>query len=412
MSKPMKVKDAPGLAWKKRANDVWEARWQARTDIVAKGFVPKSERMWRGSTEPTEAEWNWIADRCRTLQAEMLTWARGGLPESSPFNGTMDSLIYCYQHDADSGYRKLRYRSRRFYDTLLGLIAKDYGHEYLSTLKARTFLRWHEKWSEGGKVAVAHSKIGMLRTIFGFGATILEDAECERLSGVMGHMRFPMAKPRTAFLSEEQVVAVRQKAHELKRPSIALTQAIQFECIFRQKDCIGEWVPMNEPGLSDVTHRGMKWLRGIRWEEIDQTMVLRHITSKRQKEIEVNLRTRPMVVEELTTQFGYNGDRASLPEKGPIVVCETTRAPWSVDEFRRQWRVMATAAGVPKHIRNMDTRAGAISEATDAGADLEMVRHAATHSNVSMTARYSRGGTGKTEVVQMKRLALRRSKAQ
>jgi site-specific recombinase XerD len=52
----------------------------------------------------------------------------------------------------------------------------------------------------------------------------------------------------------------------------------------------------------------------------------------------------------------------------------------------------------------MDSRAGAISEATDAGADLEHVRHAATHSNISMTQRYSRGAEDKITVVQIARL--------
>jgi len=52
----------------------------------------------------------------------------------------------------------------------------------------------------------------------------------------------------------------------------------------------------------------------------------------------------------------------------------------------------------------MDSRAGAISEATDAGADLEQVRHAATHSNISMTQRYSRGAEGKIETVQLARI--------
>jgi hypothetical protein len=407
MSKPAKVKDAPGLVWKKRANGVYEARWQARTDLVERGFTPKSERMWRDTGEPTEAEWNWISDRCRILQAEMLTWARGGLPNTAAFTGTVRSLIECYQRDPDSSYRKLRYKSRVHYDSLLGLIAKDYGEEQLSMLKARTFLRWHERWSAGGKIAVAHAKIGMLRTMFGFGATILEDPECERLSGVLSHMRFQMPKARTAVLTDEQVVAVRAKAHESGARSIALAQAFQFECIFRQKDVIGEWVPMSEPGMSDVTHKGMKWLRGIRWEEIDQTMMLRHVTSKRQKEIEVNLRTRPMVIEELTASFGFDGDRASLPASGPIVICEQTGVPWQNYNFRRDWRIFATAAGVPTTVRNMDSRAGAISEATDAGADLEHVRHAATHSNISMTQRYSRASSEKTEGVQMKRLAHR-----
>jgi hypothetical protein len=58
----------------------------------------------------------------------------------------------------------------------------------------------------------------------------------------------------------------------------------------------------------------------------------------------------------------------------------------------------------------MDTRAGAISEATDAGAELEHVRHAATHGDISMTQRYSRGGTEKIAQVQKARIEYRNKK--
>jgi site-specific recombinase XerD len=187
------------------------------------------------------------------------------------------------------------------------------------------------------------------------------------------------------------------------RPSIALAQAFQFELMLRQKDVIGEWVPIREPGISDVQADGLKWLRGIRWEEIDQNMVLRHLTSKRQKMIEVSLRNAPMVIEEMALL-------GAQPANGPIIVSEWDRLPWTGPEFRRWWRIVAEAAGVPKEVRNMDSRAGAISEATDAGADLEHVRHAATHSNISMTQRYSRGAEGKIENVQKLRAEHRKNR--
>lgn len=70
---------------------------------------------------------------------------------------------------------------------------------------------------------------------------------------------------------------------------------------------------------------------------------------------------------------------------------------------RRKWRIVADRAGLPKSLRNQDSRAGGITEATDAGADLEHVRHAATHSNISMTQRYSRGSVEKTANVMQLR---------
>jgi hypothetical protein len=421
MTKPVRVRSAPGLVWRQRGKGIFEARWQARTDIIAKGFKTKSVKIWSGAGNPDEITWDVIADRCRELQQEMLVWARGGLPEVGPFDGTLRSLMRAYKTDPDSQYRKIRYNSRVHYDALMSLIETEHGDKLLVDLKGRTFSRLHEDWSAGGKIAIAHAKMGMLRTLFSFGATLLEDNDCGRLSGILSKMRFAMPKPRTERLTAAQAVAIRAKAHELSRPSIALAQAIQFECMLRQKDVIGEWVPIREPGISDVQAEGLKWLRGIRWEEIDQNMTLRHLTSKRQKMIEINLRNAPMVRDELNViapeciydvEIERGGkkvvetrwDRSLLPVSGPIIVSEWDRLPWTGPEFRRWWRIIAEAAGVPKEVRNMDSRAGAISEATDAGADLEHVRHAATHSNISMTQRYSRGAEDKIEVVQLARL--------
>jgi site-specific recombinase XerD len=102
--------------------------------------------------------------------------------------------------------------------------------------------------------------------------------------------------------------------------------------------------------------------------------------------------------------------RSDLPASGPIVLSEHTGRPHLAPAFRRLWRQVAYMAGIPKTIKNMDSRAGAISEATDAGADLESVRHAATHGDISMTQRYSRAGAEKTASVMRKRIEHRNKK--
>jgi hypothetical protein len=53
--------------------------------------------------------------------------------------------------------------------------------------------------------------------------------------------------------------------------------------------------------------------------------------------------------------------------------------------------LVARKCGIPDNVWNMDSRSGAISEAIQAGAPIEFVRHAATHSDVSQTADYDRG---------------------
>jgi len=406
MSNPVRIRSAPGLAWKKRRNEIHEARWQCRTDIAEKGYPVKSVKLWSGTGDPTIEEWDIISDTCRSLQDEMLAWSNGTFDKPNVFDGTLAALMHCYKNDPDSPYKKkggLRYNSRTYYAALMSLIGREYGTVYLSELKARTFLRWYEDWCQDGKVAGAHARMKMLRILFNFGASMLEEEQCMRIALVLSKTKFAMAPARSERLTAEQVTAIRAKAREMGRPSIALAQAFQFELMLRQRDVIGEWIPVAEPGMSDVVSHGWKWLRGLRWEEIDDNLVLTHITSKRQKELKISLRNAPMVMEELEML----GQR---PTSGPVVRRERDKLPWDDVEFRRWWRKVADECGVPKEVRNMDSRAGAISEATDAGADLEHVRHAATHSTIAMTQRYSRGAEGKIATVQKLRIEGRNKK--
>lgn len=388
--KPPSLENCPGIVWKPRKNG-WEARWQARSDLVARGYDLKSIKVYVGPEEDflRPEVLDYISDRANRFQAEMLVWGRGGIGEVSTFDGTIRSLAKCYQSDPDSPYHRTRYVSRRFYDRLLGRIVEDHGDEYVSAIKGRNILRWHEGWASDGRTAMAHALIGMLRTIINFGVTMLEDDECARVSSVLNKMRFPVAKPRSERLTAEQANLIRAKAHEMGWHSIALAQAFQFELMLRQKDVIGEWLPISEPGVTDVINGNHKWLRGIRWDEIDDNLVLRHVTSKRGKPIEAPLGSAPMVLEELALL-------KERPAAGPVVLYERNGLPWTASYFRQIWREIANAAGIPASVRNMDSRAGAITEATDAGADLEHVRHAATHGDIKMTQRYSRGDAEKT----------------
>lgn len=323
------------------------------------------------------------------------------MSENLPAGRVLASIIHAYRTDEDSPFKKLRYHSRQNYGSMLDRLELDHGFEAIAEIKARVVLRWHEDWiGPDNHVAMAHGLIGMLRTVVGFGATMMEDEDCAKLSAVLSSMRFKMPKPRSERLTAQQAIAIIETAHGMGLHSVAFAQAIQFDLMFRQKDVIGEWVPESELGQSDVRDgQGHKWLRGVRWNEIDTSLILRHVTSKRGKLIEVDLKLAPLVMAEFTRIL----ESGVTPAPGPMIVSETDGLPYINYQFRRLWRMVADKAGVPKHIKNMDSRAGAISEATDAGADIEKVRHAATHSNSSMTQRYSRGSAEKTaEVMELR----------
>lgn len=401
---PPKIDDAPGLVWFER-KDGWVARWQCRTDKAKAGFKPRTVPMFRG-IEPSDIDRAYIQAECQKLQADMLAF---GIEEAPPagFDGTVHSLAHCFQTDQDSTFKKNRYATRQHYSRLIKRIVADHGDKILADLKGRDMLRWHEEWTKSG-VPMAHSLMRMTRALFGFGMTLLEDEHCTRLVAILSKQRYEMGKTRGERLTADQVVLIRAEAHRKKLPSIALAQAIQFECIFRQRDVIGEYVPVAEPGTSEIVHEGKKWLRGVRWSEVDEHLVLRHVTSKRQKMIEPDLTLMPMVIEELQTIYGFAGDRATLPASGPMIICDRTGRPWTAHYFRQKWREIARAVGVPDDVWNMDSRSGGISEATDAGAQLEDVRHAATHSNIATTQRYSRGSAEKAAKVQKLRIVHRK----
>jgi hypothetical protein len=410
---PPRVEDAPGLVWRERKK-TWVAYWQARSDLVKRGYAPGAKKLWEG-VEPDDIDKAEIASECNELQSAMLIWGRerdaGG--KLYPLV-TVSNLIFKYQNDPDSAFHKKQYEARQGKAALLKRIDKRFGDVMLAEITGRMILSWYKEWSDGGqKVSAGGAFIATLRTLFRFGAGLLDDAECSRLAGTLSSQSYKGTKPREVALSAAQAVAVRKAAHARGWRYMALAQAVQFECTLRQKDVIGEYVPVKEPGVSDVIRtwnfkgqkKTKKWITGIRWERIDENLILRHVTNKRNKKIEIDLKLAPMVMEEFQAIFGST-DRSAMPASGPVI-CEPDDHPYYSGEFRRKWRKIADDAGVPKHVKNMDTRSGAITEAAAAGADMEKVRKAATHSNVAQTQNYSRDDAKATAEVMALRVARR-----
>src|SRR5262249_37917973 len=237
---------------------------------------------------------------------------------------------------------------RESYNSLLRRIEQDCADRKLANMTARDIDALHKSWAEKGD-AMAHHLITMLRGLFNFGTGKLADRGCERLSTILPAMRFKNVKRRIARLTEDQADAIISKATQMGLASIALAQALQFEFKLRQKDVIGEWVPLqSDPDESDVIDAGMKWLRGLRWEKVSGG-VLHHVTSHGGKplELELSKSCRVMAAIELV----------GAKQIGPMIVYERTGRPYHAQQFRSIWRNVAAAANVPRHIKNMDSRA-------------------------------------------------------
>ena len=68
----MVTTDAPGLKRKRNEDGSFRYYWQARTDLVKKGYRPSSVRLHYPETFEGKTQ---RAARCRVLWAEMLAWA-------------------------------------------------------------------------------------------------------------------------------------------------------------------------------------------------------------------------------------------------------------------------------------------------------------------------------------------------
>jgi hypothetical protein len=270
------------------------------------------------------------------------------------FDGTFGGLISVYRTHKRSTYHQLKHNVRSNYDQVLNRLVKEVGQERVADWNAQRIKDEYEKsWAAAGKVSMGRTIARRVRLLCGFGSTVLNDDACLRLSAIMGNMKFPASNSNEVRerLTRDHVRAIRFTAREhFGWDSIALAQAFQTEFPkLRQMDVIGEWVPISEPGTSEIVKGNEKWVRGLRWSDIDENMVLRRVlTSGRRdqhKEIAYNLKRSAMVMEEI--------NRVPLEKrKGPMIICEYSNIPWSSSEFRRKWRIVAAKAGVPASITN------------------------------------------------------------
>jgi hypothetical protein len=271
------------------------------------------------------------------------------LHTASGFDGSLTGLIHSYLTNPNSPVHGLRHGTRQNYASLLKRMGEGYGATQVADLGEEDIKKMHDGWAgeNGDKIAMAHSMITMLRTLVVFGVTVLNDDGCRRLSFTLHRMKFKVPLKEPVLLNANQARLIIEKAKDLKFFSIGAAQALQFACQLRQKDVIGEWTPADDPEVSsNLVHRGMKWARGVCWEEIDPNMILRHKTSKEGKTVEVHLRSFPQVVRELR-RVGFG-----VKKSGPIIVCENTGFPWTAIEFRRQWRKIARECGIKDEVKN------------------------------------------------------------
>lgn len=393
---------APGLKVRRRADGV-AYYWVAKSSSPkAKEYHTKTKRL-----HGTEDE---IAAQCRVLQAEFKEWLSGhGADGKRGYDGTLKSVIRLYQQTPESPYHEIRSNTRAMYDESLGLLEKTVGSRRLEKLTGLDFKRWYANFKQPAaegkpeRVRRAYKAMQLLRIVIGFGV-VLNITECFRLSAILKQLEFSSPKARTAAITFDQAQAICNKAIEKDLLSIALAQALQFELTLRQIDVIGRWEKVADAKAGGIVDRGQRWRDGLLWSDIDENGILLKTTSK----------VDDVVAEHDTMAYPFLRQIIDMvpAEKrvGPMIKCESTGLPWRYRHFSDQWRKIANEAGVPSNVWNRDSRAGGVTEGSDAGADLEHLRHHANHKNSQTTQRYNRKTLEKTQKVAELRVAHRGQK--
>lgn len=370
--------EAPGLTWQWRKASYTPA-W--KPPDRHKGLM-KRQNLRHLMDRPEE-----LIARCNYLegQLEALVQAKEGSALAA-FDGTMGSLLKKYQTDPDSPYFSLRPKSRKPYDFYIPKLIDHVGGKKLDEITGIDLKRWHETWSHGGtRLAASKMSRAVIDAAVSYGI-MTRVPECLELKEVLkvASRKLPLPKRREVVITADQVVALRAAAHAAGRPSRALAYALVYETTLRLWDVIGQWVPTDSPGISDVVNprTDNKWF-GLRWEDIDEHLVLRYVPSKTSMKtglaVTYPLSHAPMVMEEL----------AHWPiEKrtGPVVVYEMNDRPYLSEVFSSMWCRDREKAGLPSNVWARDLRASGISEARAAGVATDDAAKVAGHASTKTTS--------------------------
>jgi hypothetical protein len=382
---------APGLQWRNRANGERRAYWISRSDLIKRGYTPKCVPLhYDGNMELIE-------HRCRVLQAEMLEWSTNTSRQRRPFDGTVRSLVNCYEVDPDSPYHDLRPTTQKNYSKHMRILCQRVGDRQLAMVMGDDVRRWYKKIAapdqpEGKpKLSYAYTIIGIFKAIVSWGASrgpnLMKPNPCIPLREQLSATRFKQPPARKTRLTYEQVARFRLVSIKRGRHSMARGVLLQFELAFRQRDVLGDW-------------NNGRWSNGLTWSHIGRDGILRKTTSKTGADAEHRIADYPELA----------ADLAATPLEsrvGPLVIDEGTQLPYTPEKYRRWFRLIAREAGIPDEIWNMDARAGAVTEAYEAGSTTEGAMALATHTQVATSRRYRRAGTEQTSRVAKLRVASR-----
>ncbi|MEH2476212.1 hypothetical protein V1281_002618 [Nitrobacteraceae bacterium AZCC 2161] len=402
-----------------RLNGAREAYWVAAKRAADTGFQPPTMRL-HGDLDSLPAV-QAMFNRCNDLWSEMLEWLAAGKNDSRPiYDGTVSSLIRCYQNDKESPFHDTRFNTQRGYISWLVALDKVAGRRRISVLTGADLRKWFREVRKpavkGGRPRerLAKAIIQIFRILLAYGCEIgLTD--CMKLSTMIEGMEFrketsektvgQIGQPKKVVMTYGQAELIVMKGIELgtrRSRSVALSVAAQFEFTISQIDSIGYWMPARHVSVTgDMIIRGGKiWRPGLRFEDFT-TGILDLARLKNGTSAQFDVMEYPL----------FQLALAAVPEDqrtGPLVTDEDGE-PVRYRVFYGMYRDVADAAGVPKAVWNARARHGGGTEARASGASIEDTTDHMQKSDMEGTRRdYIAGNVETTRRVARTRVASRK----
>lgn len=397
----------PGLKVGRNSLKYWIARQVARDTM---GFPDACIPL------PVDVDDEEVSRLCQEHSARLRAWLdeqknteRKEPPATKTrYDGTVASACAIYQEHPLSPFNtKVKHNTRATYLSSLRLIIATVGPRLIRNLTVLDCQNWYINWRKadqpGGDEHVdrAHDGISMFRTVLWF-MTALRHPECKQLAEELRAVRFEKGGAREEAITHAQVKAFIAKAAEMVEKGLipadrALYMSIgtvaQFDLMLRQMDIIGDWFPLQPAprlpkGAATITDGKEIWAGFFAWDLVPGwRWRMKTSKSKYRAGLQFNLVNHDLLFPLL--------EAVPHDQRTGSIVKGEHGLPVRQSSYGKWWRQIATAAGIPPEVWNMDARAGGATEADNAGADLGLIQKGMTHTEPGTTQRYLRGGSTK-----------------
>lgn len=367
---------APCLAWGGRNSTF--AYWVAPKRYVRAGWAIKRLPLGRGhKDQPVDLE---MAAKCRELTRDMLRWYEDDKPMVDP--GSWHWLIGRYKCDTYSPYRSVKANTRHGYNQSLAQVDAVMGGMMIEQTTYETLMQIKQgKQDKGRSKHHIHTWFSTLRRVARYGV-LINAPGAARVSEMLGNLRIEAPAARSKAATHDQIMAIVRAADAEGRDVFAVGLLMQWWFGLRAVDVRGQYLDG-------------KWADGITWGMFDDDMTgFEKVISKTRKSLPEAYHFDVTIVPGLRQRLLEI--KASLPHQWiqpdrPIAVNRRTGRAFTPSGWTQTWADLRAKAGVPKDVWMMDTRAGAITEASSLpGVTTSQLRNAAQHKDAATTGRYIR----------------------